>query len=176
MSGHSKWAQIKRQKGSEDSKRSKLFAKLSRVISSESKRANGDTSSPSLRTAIEKAKAENMPKDTIDRAIKKGIGSDAGELISVRYEAYGPGGCAFMIEGTTDNKNRTTQEIKHLLSLNGAALAESGAAAWAFQKNGDEWEPTVMVPLSEEDGMKVSAIIEELESHDDIENVYTNAN
>jgi YebC/PmpR family DNA-binding regulatory protein len=174
MSGHSKWAQIKRQKGSEDAKRSKVFSKLSRFISQESKRAKGDVNSPGLRTIIEKAKKENMPKDTIDRAVKKGVSADMGELFEVLYEAYGPGGSAILIEGLTDSKNRSAAEIKHLLSLHDSALATPGAASWAFAKEGGEFIPQTTIPLSDEDGAKLSELIEELEERDDVQAVYTN--
>lgn len=176
MSGHSKWAQIKRQKGSEDSKRSKVFSKLSSFISQESKRAHGDVNSPGLRTIIEKAKKENMPKDTIDRAVKKGASADMGELFEVMYEAYGPGGCAILIEGLTDSKNRSAAEIKHLLSENGAVLAAQGAASWAFKKENGEWIPQTTVPLSDEDGAKLSELIEAIEDREDVQSVFTNGN
>lgn len=175
MAGHSKWAQIKRQKGSEDAKRSKIFSKLSRLITSESKRVGGKIDSPGLRTIIETAKKENMPKDTIERAIKKGIESGAGDSYEVRYEAYGPGGSAIIIEGFTDNKNRTVQEIKHILSSLGGVLASTGAATWAFEKKEDDWIPTSTVELKEEDKEILAEIIESLETHSDVESVYTNA-
>ncbi|MEK7593996.1 MAG: YebC/PmpR family DNA-binding transcriptional regulator [Patescibacteria group bacterium] len=175
MSGHSKWAQIKRQKGSEDAKRSKVFSKLSRLITSESKRAKGNIASAGLRAVIEKAKKENMPKDTIDRAVKKGTSAEASELYEVLYEAYGPGGSALIIEGLTDSKNRSSQEIKHLLSLHEVTLAAVGAATWAFVKNENGWEAKVTVPLSNEDGAKLRGLIEALEEMDDVQNVYANA-
>jgi transcriptional/translational regulatory protein YebC/TACO1 len=107
MSGHNKWSKIKHKKGAEDAKRSKIFSRLSKMITNESKKANGDVSSPGLATAIESAKKENMPKDTIERAVKKGTDNDTASMDSVTYEAYGPGGCAIIIEGLTDNKNRS---------------------------------------------------------------------
>ena len=140
MSGHSKWAQIKRQKGAEDARKSKIFGKLGGLIASESKRAKGDINSPGLRLAIERAKKENMPKDTIERAIKKGLGADTKELETLVYEAYGPGGVALMVVVATDNRNKAAQEIKHLLSKNGGSLAEQGAASWAFTKTCVFWE------------------------------------
>ena len=175
MAGHSKWAQIKRQKRAEDIKKSKLFSKLSRLISAESKRAGGNRESPTLRAIIEKAKKALMPKETIERAIKKGILSGAGDLHEVRYEAYGPGGSAIIIEGFTDNKNRAVQEIKHILSSHGATLAGEGAAIWAFDKKEDGWQPTTTVNLSDEDKEILAEIIEALESHGDVESVATNA-
>ena len=116
MAGHSKWAQIKRQKGANDMARSAVFGKLARRITVESKKASGDVNAASLRAAIEKAKAANMPKENIERAVAKGSSADAGSLESVTYETYGPGGAAVVIEALTDNKNRTSAEIKHLLS------------------------------------------------------------
>ncbi len=175
MSGHSKWSQIKRQKGSEDAKRSKVFSKISRLISSESRCAKGDINSPSLRAVIEKAKKENMPKDTIDRAVKKGVSGEEGEMFGVLYEAYGPGGSALLIEGLTDNKNRVSQEIKYLLLEHGGNLAGTGAASWAFIKKNREWFPQTTVPLSEEDGIKLSFLIEKIEEMDDVQSVHTNA-
>lgn len=175
MAGHSKWAQIKRQKGSEDAKRSKLFSKLSRLISTESKRAKGDVSSPTLRALIEKAKKENMPKDTIERAVRKGTETGTLELKAVRYEAYGPGGAALVIEGYTDNVNRTAQEIKHVLASHGAALAASGAALWAFNKSDEGWEPSTTVPLSDANKEALADVLEALEAHGDVEEVFTNA-
>ena len=97
MSGHNKWSKIKHKKAASDAKKSKIYSKLVKLIQSESKDAKGDISSPGLRTAIDKAKAENMPKDTIDRAVKKGASSDAASMEHVTYEAYGPGGCAIRI-------------------------------------------------------------------------------
>lgn len=175
MSGHSKWAQIKRQKSVEDAKKSKLFGKLGSLIASESRKCGGDTNAPGLRTLIEKAKKENMPKDTIERAIKKGAGDETDAMEELTYEAYGPGGCAFIIEAFTGNRNKAAAEIKHILSKHGASLASPGAATWAFTKSGDEWVPNVTVPLSDEDGALVAKIIEELEANDEVQDVYTNA-
>lgn len=175
MAGHSKWAQIKRQKGANDAARSKVFGKLARRITVEAKKANGDLSYPALRTAIEKAKQANMPKDNIERAIERGSAADAGALESVTYETYGPGGAALIIECVTDSRNRTAQEIKHLLSKNGLSLATPGSAAWAFEKTNDGWTPKTTTPLSEEDDAKLMTIMEHIDAHDDVEEVYTNA-
>src|SRR5262245_40457058 len=136
MAGHSKWAKVKHQKAKTDAQKSKTFSKLVRFIQVEAKKAEGDRSAPGLRAAIEKAKAENMPSDNIDRAIDKASGAGT-ELEQVVYEAYGPGGVALVIEGYTDNRNRTAQEVKHLLSKNGSTLANPGAAMWAFSKNAE---------------------------------------
>lgn len=175
MSGHSKWAQIKRQKGAEDAKKSKLFGKLGSLIATEAKKAKGDINAPGLRTIIEKAKKENMPKDTIERAVKKGAGGDDDSMEALTYEGYGPGGCALIIEAFTGNRNKAAQEIKHILSKHGGSLAAQGAALWAFTKTDGEWEPNSTIPLSDADGATLSALIEELEGNDEVQDVYTNA-
>ena len=118
MAGHSKWAQIKRKKEATDAKKSQIFSKFAKLIASESKKAKGDRSAPGLRLAIMRAKVVNMPNDNIDRAIEKGKGDGGTAMDEVLYEAYGPGGVAVLIVGLTDNRNRTAQEIKHLLSKN----------------------------------------------------------
>jgi YebC/PmpR family DNA-binding regulatory protein len=174
MAGHSKWAKLKHVKGKTDAQKSKLFSKLVRFIAVEAKKAKGDRTSPGLRAAIDKARAENMPADNIERAISKASGEGA-ELEPVTYEAYGPGGVAIVIEGYTDNRNRTVQEIKHLLSLNNGAFAQQGAAIWAFTKVDDKLEPTTTVELTDEDGEKLSQLVDALEDHDDVNEVYTNA-
>lgn len=173
MAGHSKWAKLKHTKGKTDAQKSKLFSKLVRFIATEAKKSKGDKSAPGLRAAIEKARSENMPSDNIERAIEKA--SQSGELEPVTYEAFGPGGVAIIIEGYTDNRNRTVQEIKHLLSQHGVQLSTPGAAAWAFQKKEGKLEPVTTVEINDEDGEKLSQLVEALEEHNDINEVYTNA-
>lgn len=173
MAGHSKWAKLKHVKGKTDAQKAKVFSKLVRFISVEAKKAKGDRTAPGLRTAIEKARAANMPSDNIDRAIDKA--SASGEMEAVVYEAYGPGGVALVVEGYTDSRNRTTQEIKHLLSLHGGALAGQGAASWAFTRVDNKLEAATTVELGEEDGTKLSELVDALEDHDDVSEVYTNA-
>ena len=175
MGGHNKWSQIKRQKGANDAAKSKVWAKLSRRITVESKKAGGDPSAANVRAVVETAKKENMPKDAIERAISKGTAQDAATLESITYEAYGPGGAAIIIDTLTDSRNRTAQEIKHLLSENGIALAAPGSAMWAFTKTGEGYEPQTTVPLSDVDHTRLIEILEEIDAHDDVENVYTNA-
>src|SRR3990167_2682707 len=150
MAGHSKWAKLKHVKGKTDAQKSKLFSKLVRFISVEAKKSKGDRSAPGLRAAIDKARAANMPSDNIDRAIDKA--SQSGELEQVVYEAYGPGGVAMVVEGYTDSRNRTAQEIKHILSQHGVQLTTPGAASWAFQKGENGLEPMTTVEISGEDG------------------------
>jgi len=175
MSGHNKWSKIKHKKGAEDAKRSKIFSKYVKLITSESKKANGDVNSPGLATAIEAAKKENMPKDTIERAIKKGTESGTVAMESVTYEAYGPGGVAIIIEGLTDNKNRSAAEVRHILSQNSLELATQGAASWAFVKQGGEWTATSTIPVSETDADRLAKVVLALEESDEVDAVYTNA-
>jgi len=176
MSGHNKWSKIKHKKGAEDARKSKIFSKIARLITVESKIANGDVNSPGLRSAVEKARSVNMPNDNIDRAVKKGVGADAGNMESVLYEAYGPGGSALIIDGLTDNKNRVAAEIKHTLSKNGLTLAAQGAASWAFENTDGIWKPKDTMEISNEDKNKLRKIIDELEENDDVQNIYTNVN
>ncbi|MDO8576336.1 MAG: YebC/PmpR family DNA-binding transcriptional regulator [bacterium] len=175
MSGHNKWSQIQRQKGAADSNKSKVWGKLAKRIAVESKKANGDVTLPGLRAIIETAKKENMPKDSIDRAIAKGTSKDAAALDAITYETYGPGGCAIIIDVLTDNRNRTAQEIKHLLSELGLALASPGSALWAFEKTAEGYTPKTTVPLSAEDDEKLMQIMEKIDAYDDVQEVYTNA-
>lgn len=174
MSGHNKWSKIKRKKGAEDAKRSQVFSRLSKFITNESKKAGGNISSPGLQAAIDAAKKENMPKDNIERAIKKGTDTGTSEMFPVMYEAYGPGGIAIIIETLTDNKNRTAAEIRHIFTKIGLELATPGAASWAFSKQGQEWVPNSTIEISEEDGEKLGNLLDTLEEHDDVQGVYTN--
>lgn len=175
MSGHNKWSQIKRQKGAADAAKSNLWGKLAKRIAVESKIAGGNTSSPTLRTLIDTARAANMPKDSIERAVAKGISADADSLEAITYETYGPGGAAIVINVLTDSRNRTAQEMKHLLSELGLSLAAPGSALWAFEKVGVDFEAKTTVPLSEEDSAKLMELLEKIDAYDDVENVYTNA-
>jgi len=138
MAGHSKWANIRFRKGAQDAKRGKLFTKLIREITVASRVGGGDpASNPRLRSAIEKAKSQSMPKDNIDRAIKRGTGEDDGAVYDeVRYEGYGPGGVAVMIDGLTDNRNRTVAEVRHAFSKYGGNLGADGAVAYLFTHTG----------------------------------------
>lgn len=176
MSGHSKWAQIKRQKAVTDSARSRVFSRYARLITVESKKAAGNVSAPGLSAAIARAKAANMPKDNIERAVAKGASKEAADLVDVLYEAYAPGGVAIIAEALTDNKNRTTQEIKHLLVLQGIELSNPGAASWAFTKTGPEYLPNEpLMELSDTDADKLNVLLEALDEHDDVQRVFTNA-
>ncbi len=138
MSGHSKWSTIKRKKGANDAKRGKMFTKLIKEITIAARTGGGDpTGNPRLRSAITAAKAENMPKDNIDRAIKKGTGDlDGAVYEEILYEGYGPGGVAILVETMTDNKNRTVADIRHFFTKSGGNLGESNCVSWMFDKKG----------------------------------------
>jgi YebC/PmpR family DNA-binding regulatory protein len=136
MAGHSKWAQIKRKKKVTDDRRGQLWTKLLKEITVAAKLGGGDPAgNPRLRSAIQEAKGSNVPNDNIDRAIKRGTGQLEGvSYEEVTYEGYGPAGAAILVEGLTDNKNRTVAEIRHLFSRHGGNLGESGCVGWMFQK------------------------------------------
>lgn len=138
MSGHSKWSTIKRKKGAADAKRGKIFTRLIKEITVAARMGGGDPDgNPRLRSAIAVAKAENMPKDNIERGIKKGTGELEGAVYEeVSYEGYGPGGVAVMVECMTDNRNRTVADIRHYFSKSGGNLGESGCVSWMFDKKG----------------------------------------
>ncbi len=236
MSGHSKWATTKHRKGAVDKARGKLFAKLIRQVEVAAREGGGDmTSNPTLRTMFAKARDASVPTDTIERAIKRGT----GELEGVRYEAvthegYAPGGVAVIVECLTDNRNRTSAEIRNIFTRNGGSTAEPGSVAWQFERKGviilpksvdeeelmlatvdagaedlsdegDTWRvacrssdlprvrraledagipydsadpalvPRTLVPLANEaDARKVLRVIEALDDHDDVQNVYSN--
>lgn len=139
MSGHSKWAQIKRKKGVADVKKGQLFTRLGREITIAAREGGGDPNANfALRLAIEKARAANMPKENIERAIKRGTGElqEGGQLEEVMYEGYGAGGAALLVQVLTDNRNRTAAEIRHLFTRGGGNLAATNAVAWMFEKKG----------------------------------------
>ncbi len=138
MSGHSKWSTIKRKKGANDAKRGKIFTKLIKEITVAAKMGGGDIDgNPRLRSAVTAAKSENMPKDNIERAIKKGTGDLEGAVYDeILYEGYGPGGVAVLVETMTDNKNRTVADVRHYFAKSNGNLGESGCVAWMFDKRG----------------------------------------
>lgn len=138
MSGHSKWSTIKRKKGKEDEKRGRIFTKLIKEISVAAREGGGSVDgNPRLRSAVDAAKAANMPSDNVERAIKKGTGELEGvNYEEAFYEGYGPAGVAMFIECLTDNKNRTVSEVRHTLSKHGGSMAEAGAVAWMFTAKG----------------------------------------
>ncbi|MBI5303724.1 MAG: YebC/PmpR family DNA-binding transcriptional regulator [Chloroflexi bacterium] len=139
MSGHSKWAQIKRKKGVADVKKGAIFTRLGREISLAAREGGGDPNANfTLRLAVDKARASNMPKENIERAIKRGTGelAEGGQLEDVMYEGYGPGGAALLVQILTDNRNRAASEVRHLFTRGGGNLATANAVAWMFEKRG----------------------------------------
>jgi YebC/PmpR family DNA-binding regulatory protein len=139
MSGHSKWSSIKHKKGAADAKRGKLFTKLARAITVAARDGGGDPDGNApLATAIQKARDASMPKDNIQRAIDRGsgVGADAEAIERVVFEGYGPGGAAVLVEALTDNRNRTSADVRHAFSKRGGSLGEPGSVAWIFEKRG----------------------------------------
>jgi len=151
MSGHSKWASIKHKKGAADAKRGKIFTRHAKMIEIAAREGGGgdSASNPALRTAIDNAKNDNVPNNNIDRAIKKGTGElkDAAQTVETTYEAYGPGGAAFIIECLTDNKNRTLPNVKTIIGKKGGRFAETGSVSWMFERKG-----VVVADITEKDG------------------------
>jgi YebC/PmpR family DNA-binding regulatory protein len=236
MSGHSKWATIKHKKGALDAKRGAIFTKIIKEITVAARNGGGNQeSNPRLRTALAKARENNMPADNVERAIKKGTGELPGvSYEEVAYEGYGPAGVAILIEAMTDNKNRTASEIRNILEKKGGSMSGAGSVAWQFQKKGlivikktaaeednlmgialdagasdftlekDHYEiitephdfenvkkaitdakvaqesaeltriPSAMVKLGLNEAKSALALIEALEDHDDVQNVYSN--
>lgn len=138
MAGHSKWSNIKHRKGAQDKKRAKLFTKLGKELTIAAREGGKDIDfNPRLRLALEKAKAGNMPKDNIERAIKKGTGElEGADFVEIRYEGYGPAGTAFIVDVVTDNKNRSASSVRSAFSKKGGNLGTDGAVAWMFNRNG----------------------------------------
>ncbi len=138
MSGHSKWSTIKRKKGAEDAKRGKIFTRLARDIMMASRDGGGDeNANPRLKIAVQKAKANNMPKDNIERAILRGTGGGDGDALEeITYEGYGPDGVAFLVDVLTDNKNRSLADVKRVFNRAGGSLASAGSVGWQFEQKG----------------------------------------
>ena len=163
MAGHSKWSKIKRQKAATDAKRSKVWARVTRDIMVAARDGGGDPSmNARLALAVEKAKGENMPKDNIERAIKRGTGEIAGaDYEEVSYEGYGPAGVAVFVEALTDNTNRTVADVRHLFSKAGGSLGQSGSVAYLFDRKG-----VLEVPAEEHDEMELFELVAEAGAED----------
>ena len=175
MSGHSKWATIKRKKAVLDSKRGKIFTKLIKEITIAARQGVGDPAgNPRLRLAVDNAKSQNMPQDNIDRAIKKATGELEGVTYhELTYEGYGPASIAILVEVATDNKNRTVAEVRHLFSKHGGAMAESGSVSWMFDRKGIITLPTQ--GKTEDDMMEIviDAGADDLQTEEDYFEVQT---
>jgi len=156
MAGHSKWANIKHRKGAEDAKRGKIFTKLVKEIIVAARMGGGDpNANPRLRAAIQNAKSNNLPKDKVERSIKKGTGELEGiNYEETNYEGYGPGGAAVLVESLTDNKNRAVSEIRHIFSKHGGKMGENGCVDWMFDKKG--WIAVKKSEVDEETLMTVA--------------------
>ncbi|MBU1039087.1 YebC/PmpR family DNA-binding transcriptional regulator [Patescibacteria group bacterium] len=170
MSGHSKWSTIKRQKGVVDAKRSQIFTKLSKALSAAARLGIDPEMNFKLRLAIDKARNANMPKENIDRAIKKGAGQEDGANVEeVIYEGYGPNGVAFLIETLTDNRNRTTANLRHLLDKHGGRLADNGSVAWMFEPKS---LITVNKPTTNQEEIELKLIEAGAEEIEEMENEF----
>lgn len=178
MSGHNKWSKIKHKKAATDSAKSKIYSKYNKLIQVAVKEAGGNISSPSVISAIEQAKSENVPKDNIDRAIKKATGADAKALTEVMYEGFGPAGVGILIKAVTDNTNRTVTEVKTIFTKNGGTFASAGAVSWGFTKqNNGDWiaNEGTELELLDDDLEKLSTLVDLFEDNDDVIGVFTNA-
>ncbi|MBC7131747.1 MAG: YebC/PmpR family DNA-binding transcriptional regulator [Roseovarius sp.] len=168
MAGHSKWANIQHRKGRQDAVRAKLFSKFSKEITVAAKMGDPDPDkNPRLRLAIKEAKAQSMPKDNIERAIKKAMGGDAEDYEEIRYEGYGPGGVAVIVEAMTDNRNRTASNVRSIFAKNGGNLGETGSVAFMFERKG---EITYPADAGDADTVMMAAIeagAEDVESSED---------
>lgn len=175
MSGHSKWAKIKRQKGVDDQKRGQEFSRLSKMITiAVASGKSGDPGmNPTLRMTIEKARQINMPKANIDRAIERGLGKgDMGTLEQVTYEGYGPFGVAVMVVAATDNRQRTTSQIKNLFERAGGSLSAPGSAAFMFDRSTDGgFMPKSTMPLAGTEAQQLQRFLDSLEEDEDVERV-----
>lgn len=174
MSGHSKWKQIKHKKEITDKKRSQNFSKLLKAIKVAAKGNPNPDFNPRLRSAIDKAKEFQVPQNNIERAVEQ---SGEKDLEEVTIEAYGPSGSALIIEAVTDNSNRTINEIKNILKNMGAKFAEPGSVRWSFEPPAGEtgWTPKFKQELNEVDSEKLFELVEALEEHDDVQEIFTNA-
>ena len=173
MSGHSKWSQIKHHKGITDQKRGQLFSKLLRAIAIATKTDSNPQFNPRLRTAIETARTNNVPAENIERAISKA--SEEKNLEDILVEAYGSEGAALIIQGITDNSNRTVNEIKKILSDHEAKIATPGSVLWSFEQTSDKnWKPKFQQPISDAAKEKTRILVAALEEHEDVQKIITN--
>ncbi len=176
MSGHSKWSQIKHKKGISDLKKGKVFSKLSKLITIAAKDGADPSSNSKLQTVIERARAENMPKDNIDRAIKKSSDKDSAGLKEIIVQAVGPEGTGFVIDAITDNSNRTIQELKQIFLGHNAKMASEGSIDWMFERKANK-ELVALYPVTIEDPAtleQLQAFLEALDDHEDVQDIWTN--
>jgi len=176
MSGHSKWSTIKHKKALTDAKKSKVFSKATSLITIAARKGGDPDKNPSLRAVLEKAREINLPKENIERAIKRGSGEIAGvALEEVTYGAFGPGGVAILITAITDNKNRTLAEIKKILLEHNAKFAELNSIQWMFQRSGADWVANNPIKIEDENVKKeLEALYEDLDDSQDVNEIYSN--
>lgn len=173
MSGHSKWANIKRKKEVTDAKKSKIFSKMSRLISVAAKNGADVDSNPTLRLAVERAKEVRMPKENIDRAIDKGSGQGGSvSFFETIYEGFGPNGEAFYIKALTDNINRTVAEVRNIFSKHGGSLGGLGSTAYIFSPDPDN--PSYTIEVDSSAAKSLEGILDELDDNDDVQDVFVN--
>lgn len=186
MSGHSKWAQIKRAKGANDVARGRLFTKIGKELHVAVKAGGADMNSNArLREVIAKAKRENMPSDNIQRIIKKASGESGGaDYVAMTYEGYGVGGVAVLVEALTDNKNRTAGEVRAAFEKNGGSLGVSGSVSFMFERDlveesdgtiSETWAPTYRVPVPADKEKQFEKMLDALDESDDVQEVWHNA-
>ena len=175
MSGHCKWSTIKHKKGALDAKRGKIFSQISKDIRVAVKSGGEDEgSNPRLRTSLEKARTANMPKENIQRALDRGMGRGKnGTIAEVVYEGFGPGGVGMMIVAMTDNRQRTSADVKSILAKSGGSLGSPGSAAYMFERDGEGgYQVKMAIPADEQSTQKLEDLADELRAHDDVEDVY----
>ncbi|PIR98601.1 MAG: hypothetical protein COT88_00670 [Candidatus Colwellbacteria bacterium CG10_big_fil_rev_8_21_14_0_10_41_28] len=171
MSGHSKWKKIKHKKGKADQDRGKLFSKLANMITIAARENSDPDFNPTLRSAIDRAKKQNLPLLNIERAVNRAAESD--DLEGVLFEAYGPDGVGLIIEAATDNTNRTVAEVRKVLKDHNAKIGDPGSLMWAFEPRDGEYFPKFPMDVSGETRGKIESLIEGLEDLDDVGNIYT---
>lgn len=177
MAGHSKWNNIKNRKGAVDAKRGKVFAQVAKLIRVAVKDGgSGDPKfNPGLRVALDKARAANMPKDKVQKAIDRGLGKTASgaQLSEVLYEGFGPGGVAVLVAAITDNQNRTGADIRFAFSRSHGSLGGPGSASYMFERSPDgSWTPTMHIDLDQDGQTKLLELVSKLRENDDVEDVY----
>src|SRR3989344_7724441 len=176
MSGHSKWSTIKHKKAITDAKRSKVFSKITSLITIAAKKGGNPADNPTLRTMIENAREVNVPKENIERAIKRGTGEITGAAPEeVIYGAFGAGGVVILITAITDNKNRTLAEVKKILSDHNAKFAELNSIQWMFRREGADWVPNNPIKIEDENIKKeLEFLCESLDDQQDVSEIYDN--
>lgn len=175
MSGHSKWSNIKNKKAANDAVKGSVFTKMAKAITIAVKKGGGigdPDMNFSLRLAVDKARAVNMPKENIDRAIAKGLGREGDELVELLIEGFGPGGFAVIIEAVTDSTNRTIAEIRSLMEKHGGRMGEVGSVGYMFEKNDKGYQAKYLMPVSDRE--KAQAFLKVLREDDDVQEVYAN--